>query len=54
MKDYIEESIYLFVKEISTKVSSPVKKGMQNVNESSKRLEKKDEDIIHSIVAKLQ
>ena len=28
MKDYIEESIYLFVEDLSTKVSSPAKKGM--------------------------
>ena len=53
MKDYIEESIYLFGGEISTKVSSPAKKGLQNIYESSKRLENKYADIFHCIVAKL-
>ena len=38
MKDYIEESIDLFVEDISTKVSSLAKKGVQNLNESSIRL----------------
>ena len=52
MKDYIEESIDLFREKISTKVSSPAKKGLQNVDEGSTRLEKKDADIFHSIVAK--
>ena len=32
MKDYIEESIDLFGEKISTKVSSPAKKGLQNVD----------------------
>ena len=49
MKDYIEESIDLFGEEISTNVSSPEKKGLQNVYESSTRLEKKYADIFHSI-----
>ena len=53
MKDYIEESIDLFGEEISTKVSSKENKGMQNIDESSKRLEKKDADIFNLIVAKL-
>ena len=53
MKYYIGESIYLFGDEISAKVSSPVKKGLQEIHESSKRIEKKDVDILHSIVAKL-
>ena len=35
MKDYIDKSIDLFGEEISTKVSSPVKKILQNVDESS-------------------
>ena len=53
MKDYIEESIDLFREKISTKVSSPEKKGLQNVDEGSTRLEKKDAEIFHSIFAKL-
>ena len=32
MKDYIEESIDLFREKISTKVSSPAKKGLHNVD----------------------
>ena len=32
MKDYIEESIDFFKEKISTKVSSPAKKGLQNVD----------------------
>ena len=43
----------MFGEEISTKVSSPEKKGMQNVHESSTRLENKYADIFHSILAKL-
>ena len=53
MKDYIEESIDLFGEYISTKVSSPENQGMQNVDESSKILYKKDADILHSIVEKI-
>ena len=53
IKDYIEKSIDLFGEEISTKVSSPEKKGLQNVDDSSKRLEKKYADIFHSMVTKL-
>ena len=53
MKDYIEESIDLFGEEASTKVSSPAKKCLQNVDESSARLGNKDADIFNSIVAKL-
>ena len=52
MKDYIEESIYLFGDEISTKLSSPAKKGLQNIYESYTRLEK-DADILHSIFENL-
>ena len=37
----------------SAKVSSPVKKYLQNIDESYTRLEKKYADILHSIVAKL-
>ena len=53
MKDYIQVSIDLFGEEISTNISSPAKKGLQNIYESSTRLEKKDADILHSLVAKL-
>ena len=53
MKDYIEESIDFFGEEISRKVSSPAKKYLQNVDESSTILEKKNSDIFHSMVAKL-
>ena len=34
-------------------VSSPAKKGLQNIYERSTGLEKKDEYILHSIVVKL-
>ena len=53
MKDYIEESINVFGEEISTNVSSPAKKGLKSVDDSTTRLENKDVDIFHSIVAKL-
>ena len=53
MKDYIEESIDLFEEKLSAALSSPSKRGMQNIGESSTRLEKKDADILHSIVAKI-
>ena len=32
MKDYIEESIYLFGEELIKKVSSPAKKGLHNIH----------------------
>ena len=35
------------------KVSPTAKKGLQNMDENSKRLEKKDADILHYIVEKL-
>ena len=53
LKDYIEESIGLFGEEISTKISSPAKKGIQNIYKSSTKLKRKCVDIFHSIVAKL-
>ena len=52
LRDYIEESIDLFGEEISTKVSSPEKKGSQNVDEIYTRLENKDAGILHSVVEK--
>ena len=52
MKYYIEEFIDLFGGEIRTKISSPDKKGLQNVDEISTRPEKKDADIFNSIVEK--
>ena len=42
MKDYIEKSTSLFGEEIIATVSSPAKKGLQNIDKSSNRLEKKD------------
>ena len=42
----------MFREEISMKVSLPENKGLQNLYESSTRLEKKVADIFHSIVAK--
>ena len=53
MKDCIEESFDFFREELREKVSPPAKKGFQNINESSIRLEKKDKDILHPIVARL-
>ena len=53
MEDYIEESINLFGEELSAAVLSTEKKDWQNIDESSTKLEVKDADIIHSIVAKL-
>ena len=38
MKDCINESIDLFGEDISTNISSPAKKGLQNIDESSTRL----------------
>ena len=38
MKDYIEKSIYLFGEELSSKLSLPENKGMQNIDNSSTRL----------------
>ena len=43
MKDYIEKSTSLFGEEIIATVSSTAKKGLQNIDKSSNRLEKKDE-----------
>ena len=40
MKDYINESIDFLDEELITTVSSPAKKGLQNTDESSTRLEK--------------
>ena len=53
MKYYIEVSIGFFGEEIITTVSSPAKKGLQNIDESSTRLENKYADNLHYIVAKL-
>ena len=53
MKDYTQESIGLFGEDLSAMVLSLVKKGLQNINEGSTRLEKKDADILQYIVAKL-
>ena len=53
MKYYIEESIDLFGDQLSTKVSSLIKKGLQHIDESSTRIENKYTDIFHYIVAKL-
>ena len=53
MKGYIEESIDLFGEDLSTKVSSQAKKGLQKMDESSTRLENKYAYIFHSMVAKL-
>ena len=53
MKYYFEELIDLLEEEIRENVSSPAKKGLQNIDESSTRLEKKYTDILHSMVAKL-
>ena len=53
MKDYIEESIDLVEEEIIAKVSSPENKGLQNMDDSSSRLQNKDVDILHYIVAKI-
>ena len=43
----------MFGEELITKVSSPAKNGMQNIYDSYTRLDKKDSDILHSIVEKL-
>ena len=40
MKYYKEESIALFGKDLDTTVSSPTKKGLQKINESSPRIDK--------------
>ena len=42
----------MFEEDLSEVVSSPAKKGLQNINKSDKILEKKYADILHSIVAK--
>ena len=52
-KNYIDKSIDLFGEEISTNVSSPAKKGLQNLDESYTIIQKKDVDIFNSVVAKL-
>ena len=46
MKDYIEESINFSERRYA-------KKGLQNIEKSSTRLENKDADILHSMVEKL-
>ena len=53
MKDCIEDSIDLLGEDLSAKVSSPAKKGLQNIDKNSTRLENKDVDIIHYIFEKL-
>ena len=53
MKYYIEESIYFFVEELITTVSSPAENVLQRINERFTRLEKKDADILHYIFTKL-
>ena len=53
MKDYIDKSIDLFEEQISMKVSSSAKRVLHNIYESSTRLEDKDANILHPIVAKL-
>ena len=40
MKDYINESVYLFGEELSVTVSLPENKGFQNIYESYKIIEK--------------
>ena len=52
MKNYIEESMNLFDEELRSTVSSPENQGLQNIDDSSTRLENKDADILHFIVAK--
>ena len=53
MKYYIKESIDLLGEELITEVSSPAKKVLKNIDESSTRLYKKYADILNSIVSKL-
>ena len=53
MNYYIEESIGLFREDLRMTESSPKNKGLQNIDESYTRLEKKDADILHSIVSKI-
>ena len=52
IKDYIKESIDLFGEELNAAVSSPARKGLQNIDKNSTRLEKYAETL-YSIVAKL-
>ena len=52
VKDYIKESIHLFVEDLSVKVSSPLNNGLHNIYESSTRLENKYAEILHYIVEK--
>ena len=53
IKDCIKVSIVFFGEELSAKISSPENKGLHNIYESSTRLEKKDADILHSIIEKI-
>ena len=53
MNYYIEESIDLFGEELSTKLLSPARKGLQNIYYSFTILYNKDTHISYSIVAKL-
>ena len=39
--------------QLSANLSSPVKKGLQNIDKNSTNIENKDTDILHSMVAKL-
>ena len=53
MKDYIKECIETFGKQFNGGASSPAKRNLFEINETSKRLSEKRADIFHHIVAKL-
>ena len=53
MKDCIEKPIESFGEALDAKVSSPAKKCLQNINESSPRLDKQEACTLHYIAAKL-
>ena len=51
--EYIDEAIEHFEEDVSKKVSSPATKQLFEIDEKSSTLEKKKQDIFHSVVARL-
>ena len=53
MREHIKEAIDVFGEDVSTKVSSPANLGLNIVDETSPELNMEQQDLFHSIVAKL-
>jgi hypothetical protein len=53
MKDYIKEAILASMEDVSKKVSTPAQRTLFDINETSEKLNTKQSDLYHHIVAKL-